>query len=117
VRSPVPTKRKKRDVEIATLKRKLMETEAQLAHVYHFVNASIDKANKQRLMASGVLVRLNFLGGEEVCIPFVIKGGLSDATIQALKQDCRESYESAVEFKPAPARQFKPTPVPPGKPS
>jgi hypothetical protein len=108
MRSPT-TKRNKRDAEIATLKRKLMESDAQLAHVYHFVNASIDRANQKRLAGSGVLVRLHFLGGEEVCIPFVIKGGLSEATIAAIKQQCRESYDHAVEFKPAPAPQGKPS--------
>lgn len=96
-----PNKKQKHQAEVQTLTRKLMEANAQLAHVYHFVNAQIDKAGKQHLMASGVLVRLHFLGGQEVCPPFVIKNGLSDDTILALKADARESYANAVEFKPA----------------
>lgn len=96
----VPTKRQKLETEIRALKRKLLESDAQLAHVYHFVNVQIAKAGKKHLMASGVLVQLHFLGGKEVCPAFVVKNGLSDATVEALKQDCRESYENAVEFKP-----------------
>lgn len=94
------TKKRKRDLELETLKRKNMELEAQLAHVYHFVTVQIDRAGGDRMMGSGVLVQLSFLGGKEVCPPFVIKNGLSDETIRAIKKQCQESYASAIEFKP-----------------
>jgi hypothetical protein len=95
-----PAKKRKRDLELETLRRKNMELAAQLAHIYHFVTAQIDKAGKKYCMASGVLVRLHALGGREICPPFVIKNGLSDETIKALKADAAESYELAIEFKP-----------------
>lgn len=95
-----PTKKKARDAEIATLKRKLMEAEAQMAHVYHFVAAGLPKANRDRMAASGVLVRLHTLGGSEICPPFVIRGGLSCETIDALTADAKASYATATELRP-----------------
>lgn len=87
-------------LEVATLKRKNMELEAQLAHVYHFAEQGILQANRDTTFGSGVLVRLSYLGGREVCSPFVIKDGLSNGTIAALRDDLAYSYTKTMEFKP-----------------
>jgi hypothetical protein len=93
------TKPNKAD-QIATLKRKNMELEAQLSSTYHFVGHGLIKADRSRTLGSGVLVQLAYLGGREVCKPFVLKDGLSDATIEAICEDLRYSYAKSMEFKP-----------------
>jgi hypothetical protein len=95
------TKAKERlQEELAVLKRKLLETEAQLVHVYHFAHHGILKADTKRTLGSGILVRLNYLGGAEVCLPFVVKDGFSDETISALHEDISRSYDKTIEFRP-----------------
>lgn len=85
---------------IAELERKLMEAKASQAHVYHFASASIDKASTKHLVASGVVITLTTLGGREIFSPVLIRDGLSDETIAALKADFVRSYELATLYKP-----------------
>lgn len=88
----------------ATLARQVLELESQLAFVYHYADATLHKAGSA-LMASGVLVQLTGLGGRELVRPFVIRDGLSDATIAALKADIVRSYDIATAFKPQPVKE------------
>jgi hypothetical protein len=88
----------------AQLRHKLVELEAQLAHAYHFASYYLDKTSTDRLMGSGVLIQMHFLGGKEAVLPVVIKDGLSKETINSLKADLLRSYEKAVEFKPQGAK-------------
>lgn len=83
----------------ADLERKIIELEAQLAYVYAAVSKDIHKTG-DCLTASGVLVRLTALGGREIVKPFVIRDGLSEETINALKKDLQRSYELATLQKP-----------------
>lgn len=85
---------------VKDFKREIVELRAQLAHAYHFASIGIDKAGTRNMMASGVLVHLTALGGREIIDPVVIKDGLSDDTIKAIKADMVRSYEIAVAFKP-----------------
>jgi hypothetical protein len=89
----------KHRLRIAELERKNLELSAQLAHVYHFAKAGIATANRDRLHGSGVLVQLHFLGGKEVCKPFVLKDGLSDTTIAGLTHDLQHSYAQVTSWK------------------
>ena len=84
----------------AELERRLREVEAQMAHVYHFADASLHNAGAGYLTASGLLLTMHALGGSEVVPPVVIRGGLSDETIAALRKDIERSYREAIEFKP-----------------
>jgi hypothetical protein len=86
--------------QVIKLQRQKLELEAQLAHVYHFASHGLAKADTKRTIGSGVLVQLHYLGGAEVCLPFVIKDGFSDETITGLLADLRRSYEKTIEFKP-----------------
>lgn len=86
---------------LAQLKRENLEIKAQLAHAYHFADATIKEAGTRYKMASGVLLQLTAIGGKEIILPVMIKDGLSDETIAAIRADLRRSYESAVVFKPA----------------
>lgn len=86
---------------IAELERKLMEAEAAQAHVYHFAKSYIKaNATRQKMAGSGIIVRLNYLGGKEVSSPFMLKDGFSDELIAALVADMQYSYANLTEFKP-----------------
>lgn len=88
------------NAKIADLERKLMEALASQAHVYHFADAGIDKASTKHLMGSGVVMTLTILGGRTIMDPVLFRDGLSDATIAAIKDDLKASYELATMFKP-----------------
>lgn len=82
----------------AQLQRKILELTAQLAHVYEFANTEIHKASTDRMMASGVLLQLTAIGGKEIINPVMIKDGLSNETIAAIKADLKRSYDLAVMY-------------------
>lgn len=82
------------------LERQILELESQLAHVYAFAMTEIDRASTKHRMASGVLLQLSGVGGKDIINPVMIKDGLSDATIAAIKADLARSYDLAVMFKP-----------------
>jgi len=84
----------------AELERENMELRAQLAYVYATVQSQICKANTEHMMASGVLLQLTALGGRQLITPVVIRDGLSDETIDALRKDLLRSYELATQYKP-----------------
>lgn len=85
---------------IAELERKLGEALAGQTHTYHFAEKGIDKASTKHLMGSGVMLTLTVLGGREICAPVLIRDGLSDETIAALKADFVRGYELATLCKP-----------------
>ncbi len=83
----------------AQLKRKLIEALAEQPHVYHYANNVIDKASVDNLTASGLILTLTALGGEELITPVLIRNGLSVETIKAIKSDLKRSYDLAVMYK------------------
>ena len=85
---------------IKNLERLLEEALAGQAHVYHFAHRSIDKASTKHLAGSGVVVTFTVLGGREICKPVIIRDGLSDETISALKADFARSFDLATMYKP-----------------
>lgn len=82
----------------AQLERQILELESQLAHRYQFANAEIDRASTAHRMASGVLLQLSAIGGKDIINPVMIKDGLSDATIAAIRTDLKRSYDLAVTY-------------------
>ena len=82
----------------AQLERRLLEANAGQAHVYSFATAQIDKTSTKYLMASGVVLQLSFLGGKDAFAPVLIRDGLSEETIEAIKRDLKRSYETATAF-------------------
>jgi hypothetical protein len=85
---------------VADLERKVLEAKAAQVHNYHFADANIDKASTRHLMGSGVIMTLTFLGGKTVMEPVLIREGLSEATIAAIKADFKRSYDLAIMWKP-----------------
>ena len=51
-------------------------------------------------MSSGVLLQFTGVGGKELVNPVMIRDGLSDATIAAIKADLQRSFDLSVAFKP-----------------
>lgn len=101
----LPTKRPK-DTKKG-LKQKLMHMEAQIASTYHFADASLEKASQKHFMASGVVLQLTAYNGREIIPPVMIKNGLSDETIAAIRADLARSFIEATEFVPSGARKKK----------
>jgi thiamine biosynthesis protein ThiC len=91
--------KKKTKTTKAQLQRKVRELEAQMASTYHFAAAALPKCG-DGMMGSGVLVHLSPLGGGDLVMPFVIRDGLSAATIAALNADIIRSYELATALQP-----------------
>jgi hypothetical protein len=85
----------------ATLRLKLQHMQAQLAHTYHFADAALGKTSQKHFMASGVVLQLTANNGKEVIPPVMIKDGLSDETIAAIRADLARSYSLAIMFKPS----------------
>lgn len=85
----------------AQLRLRLKHMEAQLAHAYHFADAYLKKTGTDRMMASGVVLELTANNGEALIPPVMIKDGLSNETIAAIRADLARSYELAVQFKPS----------------
>lgn len=94
------TKQQTKKQRIATLERKLCEALAGQAHTYAFAEMGIEDANTSRMLGSGVVLTITALGGAELCRPVLIRDGLSEESIAALKSDLRRSYEVAIEMKP-----------------
>jgi hypothetical protein len=94
------TKKPTKAQRIAELERKLAEALAGQAHTYHFAEQGLAYASQKHMTASGVILTLTALGGREICAPVLIRNGLSEATIEALKADFVRSYQDAIVFKP-----------------
>jgi len=85
----------------AELERKLIEALAGQAHVYGFASREINKASTEHMIASGVVLTLTALGGREIIKPVLIRDGLSNETIEAIRRDLTRSYEAVLMFKPS----------------
>lgn len=85
---------------IAELERQLMEIQAASVHNYHFTDVGLGKAGTKSLMGSGVIITLTALSGVKLVEPTLIRDGLSDETIKALRDDLVRSYQLATLFKP-----------------
>jgi hypothetical protein len=95
--------------KIVELERQLHEAKAGSAHVYHFADKGLDKAGTKYLTLSGVVVPMTVLGGRELFAPVLIRDGLSDELIAALRADLARSYELAVMCKPSGLKKGEPT--------
>ena len=95
---------KKKKPTRAELELRLAHMEAQLASTYHFADANIERASQQHFTASGVVLELTAYNGKEIIPPVMIKDGLSDETIEAIRADLARSYDLAVMFKPQGAK-------------
>ena len=94
------TPKKQTKIErIRELERQIVEYRAQQIHNYHFASHDIEKLGINHCMASAVIVTFATLGGRTIR-PVAIRDGLSEATIKALQEDMRRSFEQVIELKP-----------------
>ena len=94
------TPKKQKKVErIRELERKLLEAQAQQIHNYHFASHELEKMGTTHWMGSAVIITFTVLGGRTIS-PVAIRDGLSEATINALQEDMRRSFDKATEFEP-----------------
>lgn len=89
--------------QIATLERKLFEARASYASTYGAAFDAIPKAGSD-YMGSGVVLQISAIGGKEVLPAVMIRDGLSAATVKAIQEDLRRSFELATLVNPAMAR-------------
>ena len=86
------------------LNHEIAELKALMAHVYVFASSELPRLSSDKLMASGVFVRLHKIGQAEPFIDVVIRDGLSKRTINSLLDDIQRSYDLATSLKPNPSR-------------
>lgn len=86
--------------QLATAERKAGEYLAGQVHQYHAADHYLGSASIDKMMASGVILQLTALGGREIVQPVLIRDGLSNETIEAIRNDLRRSYLLAVSPKP-----------------
>ena len=92
-KKPKPVKKTREQLE-----REFMELKAQMPSSYHFATQKLYTAGEQ-LMAGGVLLRLEALGGKQLIPPVVIRDGLSRETIEAIYRDLCRSYDLYVPLQ------------------
>lgn len=92
------TSKKKKKTHKET-KRELLEAKSStvLAHVH--ASSYIGKCSTDKMMGSGVLLQLTGIGGKDLINPILIRDGLSEETIEAIKKDIKRSYDLNVEIK------------------
>ena len=83
----------------AELAREIKELKSQMVHSYAFASQMIDKTSDKYMMASGVMLELTAIGGKKLIEPVMIKDGLSQETIEAIKADIKKSYDLTLMFK------------------
>lgn len=88
--------------QLADAQRRVTELRAQLAGT---MGAAFDAMPKAAdCHGSAVILTLTALGGREIIQPVAIRDGLSKATIAAIQDDLRRSFEQATLVSPAMAR-------------
>lgn len=82
------------------LSRKLKEALAGQAYVYHYAQLEVENLSIEKLIGSGVVLEITTLGGRVGVKPVLIRDGLSEETINAIKTDLKRSYDLAIAPKP-----------------
>jgi len=82
----------------AQLEREVLELKAQMANTYAAASKRLSKC--ENLIGSGVILRLEALGGKEIIPPVYIVDGLSEAAINALRNEVIRSYNEVTYIKP-----------------
>lgn len=85
---------------IAKLTRERDEALAGQVHTYHFASHALNMLSTDHLAGSGIILSITVLGGREPFSRVLIRDGLSEEAIAALKVDLVRSYNTAIAFKP-----------------
>lgn len=87
------TSKKKAKPTYAQLARQNAELIAGLNVVHANALMTLKKASMGVRMASGVMLHLTAVGGADIVAPVMIRDGLSDDTIEALRRDIQRSLD------------------------
>lgn len=98
-------KRQRLESELAAANLRIVELRAQLAATLATAFDEMPGASDAR--GSGVLLRIEKLGGGRIIPPVVIRDGLSPASVTALQADLCRSFELATLASPAMARAYE----------
>ena len=82
----------------AQLEYEILELQATSTWNRHEAYMSIDKLSEDYLMASGVIIHMQKIGGGRAICPVLISNGLSKETIQAIKNDIMRSQIYSDDF-------------------
>lgn len=81
------------------LKRELLEAHASTVLAHKFAHDTIKKCSTDSLMGSGVVIQLTGIGGKELMPTVLVRDGLSNETIEAIKRDIKRSSDLAMSIK------------------
>jgi len=89
----------KKKVTHKETKRKLLEAQASTVLSHVFATTDIEKCSEEKLTGSGVVLQLSGIGGKDIINPILIRDGLSNETIEAIKKDLKRSHNLILSIK------------------
>ena len=84
---------------VKQLESKLFVSEACQIHRLYFADQEVKKFTTDRFMGSGIILTVHSLDGKELVSPVMING-LSDKTIEGLREDFARNFEDRTELRP-----------------
>jgi hypothetical protein len=78
---------------VAQLAKDLLQYKAMDVMTLFMAYHAMKKVNKDKYMASGVIVTIQNLSGETIVGPFMVQDGLSAETIAAIQADIKATYD------------------------
>jgi hypothetical protein len=83
------------------LNHEIDELKAMFSQRYVSSSSELPRLSTDKMMGSGVFMRLHKIGQAEPFIDVVIRDGLSHRTINAILDDLQRSYDLATMSKPS----------------
>lgn len=97
--------KKDSSVQIAALKSLLLVAKASSIVTMSQAFRQLDKVTKEKMMASGVVLTLANLSGDNIVGPVVIPDGLSDELIKLLKEAIFNASERTIQSNRIPFKE------------
>jgi hypothetical protein len=88
-------KEPKEKVTKSQLRAQLRDALASQANAYPSAIRQLHRVSTAKMMGSGVLITMSYTGGNQAVCPVMIRDGLSEATIEAIRADLHRSFELA----------------------
>ena len=87
-------------LELNQTAQKLKVADASRASTYWATSDQVARLMKRNFTASGMVLHVTSLSGENLILPVMISDGLSEATLRAIHADIVRSHDSAASFGP-----------------
>lgn len=85
---------------IAELEAKVSDEAALQIHRLYYASKALDKASSERVMGGAVILTVKAYGGGMIVDPVAIRDGLSQKTIDAIREDLARSYDLTAALRP-----------------